>query len=108
MQPGSAPPPQPSHSWWIVGPIVAVVIMAFSALLFFQTRDPMMIIFGFIAAVLTTSFFRPWRWHGYRYGYPGWWGAPAPPVQVVKVKCASCGALNDEHARYCSHCGKPM
>ncbi|HEY1380209.1 MAG TPA: zinc ribbon domain-containing protein [Gemmataceae bacterium] len=31
-----------------------------------------------------------------------------PPVPEVKVRCRSCGALNDETARFCSQCGKPL
>lgn len=28
--------------------------------------------------------------------------------QVIKVRCTQCEALNDEHAKYCSQCGKPI
>ncbi len=31
---------------------------------------------------------------------------PQPPA--VKVRCRSCGALNDEQAKFCSQCGKPL
>lgn len=27
---------------------------------------------------------------------------------VVKVKCRSCGVLNDEDARFCKGCGQPL
>lgn len=27
---------------------------------------------------------------------------------VVKVRCLSCGVLNDEDARYCKNCGEPL
>jgi len=27
---------------------------------------------------------------------------------VVKLRCRSCGAVDDEHAKFCSACGKPM
>lgn len=33
-------------------------------------------------------------------------GAPQQPV--VKLRCRSCGALDDETAKFCSACGKPM
>lgn len=29
-------------------------------------------------------------------------------VQVVKLKCQGCAALNDEHAKFCSQCGAPF
>ena len=30
------------------------------------------------------------------------------PSAVVKVRCKSCTALNDEHAKFCQQCGKPV
>ena len=27
---------------------------------------------------------------------------------VVKVRCRGCAALNDEHAKFCNQCGKPV
>lgn len=106
MQPGQAPP-RPSPWMW-VGPALGAVVFLLAALLFFQTRDPMVMVFGFVFAVVISSMLRPWRWYGYGHWHP-WYGAPQqPPQQIVKVKCVSCSALNDEHARYCSQCGKPM
>jgi hypothetical protein len=107
VQPATPPPAR--TGWQFAAPIIAVVIMALAVLFYFQTRDPAVIIFGFIGAVLISSLLRPWRWYGYGHpGWgPGWWGPAQPPQQIVKIKCASCGALNDEHARFCSQCGKP-
>lgn len=31
-----------------------------------------------------------------------------PPDQVVKVRCRSCGALNDEDARFCDQCSAQL
>jgi hypothetical protein len=30
------------------------------------------------------------------------------PREVVKLRCRACGALDDETAKFCSACGKPM
>ncbi len=32
----------------------------------------------------------------------------AKPKEIIKVKCRSCGALNDEDAKYCKACGKEV
>ena len=32
----------------------------------------------------------------------------AVPVEVVKVRCRSCRALNDENAKFCDQCGEPL
>ena len=34
--------------------------------------------------------------------------AAAPPEPAVKVRCRACKALNDEHAKFCNHCGAAM
>jgi hypothetical protein len=34
--------------------------------------------------------------------------APPVPVELVKVRCRSCSALEAEGASFCSKCGKPM
>lgn len=34
--------------------------------------------------------------------------ADAPAREVVKVRCRACESLNDETARFCNQCGKPM
>jgi energy-coupling factor transporter transmembrane protein EcfT len=107
MQPGQ--PRRPPTFWLWAHPALSLLLFFGAVLLFFQTRDPMLLIFGVVAVAVLNAVFAPWRW-GYAgwYGSPGWgwWGGPAQ--QIVKVKCASCGALNDEHARYCSACGRPM
>jgi len=108
LQPGQQPPQASSWSW--IRPVVAFGVMALAALLFFQTRDPMILVFGLFGAIFVSALFRPYRWYGWGHPWwgPGWYGPMQPPQQVVKVKCASCSALNDEHARYCQQCGKPM
>lgn len=35
-------------------------------------------------------------------------GKPAGPAPAVKIRCPACKALNEEHARFCSQCGKPV
>lgn len=30
------------------------------------------------------------------------------PERVVMLKCSSCGKLNDEDAKFCQECGKPL
>lgn len=30
------------------------------------------------------------------------------PKTVIKIKCRSCVALNDEHANYCNNCGEKL
>ena len=32
----------------------------------------------------------------------------AEPQKVVMLKCTSCGALNQEDAKYCKECGKKL
>lgn len=33
---------------------------------------------------------------------------PHEEKQVIKVRCQSCGSLNDEDAKFCKSCGKPI
>ena len=35
-------------------------------------------------------------------------GTAREPDQVVKVRCQSCQSLNDETAKFCNQCGKPL
>lgn len=35
-------------------------------------------------------------------------GQAAQPKEVVKVRCPSCGALNNENAKFCSECGAKL
>jgi hypothetical protein len=102
----SAPPPSSDPSRWVF-PIVAVVGLAFAILFFFQTHDPMILIFGLMAIFIASLIFRSRRW---MWGYgPMWAVGPAqPPAEVVKVRCPACRALNEENARFCHQCGKPM
>lgn len=30
------------------------------------------------------------------------------PIQVIKIKCRDCGALNQETAKFCQECGKKL
>jgi hypothetical protein len=32
----------------------------------------------------------------------------APPEPVVRVRCAACKTLNDEHAKFCNQCGAAL
>ena len=106
MQP-SAPPQRSPYARWILSAI-AVAIITFAVLFFVQTRDPMILIFGIIAAFMALAIFRPYRYWGWGYG-PMWGYGPAqPPTEIVKVRCAACRALNEENARFCHQCGKPM
>ena len=43
--------------------------------------------------------------HGTR-GQPGM--GPAPPKEVVKVKCRNCGNLEADDATFCRKCGQPL
>jgi rRNA maturation endonuclease Nob1 len=29
-------------------------------------------------------------------------------IEVIRIKCRSCGSLNEEDARFCKGCGAPM
>ncbi len=35
-------------------------------------------------------------------------GPPSAPEPVVKVRCRQCGALNDEHNKFCGQCGREL
>lgn len=44
---------------------------------------------------------------------PGMWQpapgpAPAPVIEVTRIRCTSCKALNDENASFCGGCGAPL
>jgi hypothetical protein len=32
----------------------------------------------------------------------------ASPKEIVKIRCPKCGALNDEHSKFCGQCGSPI
>lgn len=77
-------------AWAIAGAIFALAV-----LLFFQLKDPMLLIFGLmpgailIGIVVLVSVLRA--------GLGG-----------VRVKCRECGALNLEDAKFCAQCGKTL
>ena len=71
---------------WGIGSLVIVL----SILFFFQTRDPMLLIFGIIATTMVAVSLRP------------------PSGVLIRVKCTACGALNEEHAKFCSQCGRAI
>ena len=35
-------------------------------------------------------------------------GKPSEEKEVIKIRCQSCGALNDEDAKFCKSCGKTI
>lgn len=80
--------------------LATLAVGVLTVLYFFQTRDPMMLVFGIIAASLV------WVVASGRAG----WGSAAgvPPAQQIRVKCRSCGGLNPEDAKYCNACGKSL
>lgn len=86
--------------WWIV---IAVAIVLVSAMgLYFATRDPMLLIFGGIAAVAVG--FLAFLALASARGSVG----PPPSSAQILVKCTACGHANPEEARYCNKCGKGL
>lgn len=82
----------------------------FAILFFFQTRDPMFLVGGAFLVTVLLYLFRRYD-AAEAQARPGptlSWSPAPPPAQVVKVRCMACQALNDEAARYCSACGKPL
>ena len=94
MQPAAAPASPEIPSWAYV---VAGLVGVFSVLFFFQTRDPMILIFGLMSAGML--FGVVWLVSASRGGALG---------GRVMVRCPSCRGLNAEDARFCSQCGKAM
>lgn len=86
--------------WAMLG--VALGVAALAVLMFSRTGDPMLLVFGGLAATLAALAMVPRGW------YPHSWHPGPPPGAVVRVRCASCRALNLEEARFCGQCGKPM
>ena len=80
---------------------LALVVGILAILFFFQTRDPMVLIFGVIAAFMILAIASAMTGGGFG-------GFGPPDAGAVRVRCASCRALNPEDARYCNQCGKPM
>lgn len=82
-----------SRQWLTRGLVVSVAL--FSLLFFFQTKDPMILVFGVIAAVILWSLLaRGGRW-------------VETPTQI-RVRCTACRALNLEDAKFCSSCGRAL
>lgn len=114
MSPPVAPPAQdPSAQRRAMLRLVLMLgIGVLAILFFFRTRDPMILVFGIGASVLVALMMRAQASRvppstGPPHGGLSWAAPPSSPV-VVKVRCAACQALNDEHARFCQACGKPM
>lgn len=70
--------------------ILALVAVLVGTLLFFQMRDPMVLILGVMiggACALASAFLR---------------------ANAQRIVCKECGAANLPHAKFCSQCGKPF
>lgn len=77
-------------AWMLTGGIAL-----FAVLFFFQTRDPMILIFGLVAIGILWAVMMS----------VGRGGAGAPDV---RVRCPACRALNLEDAKFCSQCGRAL
>lgn len=80
----------------VVSLILTVAIAGFSILFFFQTKDPMILIFGIVAAGLVLGVLIVARL--LRSGLFG----------GVRVRCRECSALNLEDAKFCSQCAQAI
>jgi hypothetical protein len=75
--------------------LASVAIGMFAVLFFFQTRDPMILIFGIIlAAMLWLAMYFARAPNGFR--------------GTVMLRCGSCRGLNPESAKFCNQCGKGL
>lgn len=84
-----------TRRWMAIALIVGIGL--FSILFFFQTMDPMILVFGAIAAVmLYLMMVRGSRW------------LEMPQQHQVRVRCPSCRALNLEDAKFCAQCGRQI
>lgn len=91
--------PRPG-AWWIV---IAVALVLVSAMgMYFASRDPMLLIFGGIAAVAVG--FLAFLALAAARGNAG----PPPSSAQILVKCTGCGHVNPEDARFCKKCGKGL
>jgi len=85
----------PPWAWLTAG-----VLVVLGVLLFFQTRDPMILIFGVMGAgtllvvLAVIGLLRT--------------GVDAISRPGIRVKCGSCGALNLEDAKFCSQCARSI
>ena len=82
----------PAWSW-----IVAGVLLALSVALFFQYKDPMLLIFGLILSGSLLGVLALKRL-----------ATGATSGVTVRIRCRECGALNLEDAKFCSQCGKAI
>lgn len=84
----------PTWAW-----VTMAVLVALGVLFFFQTRDPMIMIFFIVfpAMILGVVLVLDFLARALRGGVGG-----------VRVKCRECAALNLEDARFCSACGKQV
>ena len=78
--------------WWLY--VVSAALVVFGVLFFFQTRDPMILLFGFVAAGMFWLVVHLMR------------GAAGPSGTLLR--CPSCRNLNPGNARYCNQCGKEL
>jgi hypothetical protein len=93
MQEAAAPPASPFPLWAFVA---SGLVIAFAVLFFFQTRDPMILIFGLMAAGMV------WVVALLVRLLSGGMGGG------VVLRCPSCRGLNPESARFCNGCGKGL
>ena len=90
MQDGQEPAAR-TYPWWFFLGAFAIVVAG--VLFFFQTRDPMLLFFGLIAAGMF--------WLVVHLSRSG-------AGSGVFVRCGSCRSLNPEAARFCNQCGKGL
>lgn len=80
----------------VIGLALGLGVMAFAMWFFFQTGDPMILIFGLVAvATLATIGFAS-RIVSRTRG------------SDIRLKCGACSALNMESAKFCSQCGRSL
>lgn len=80
--------------------IAAGVLVVLSVLFFFQTKDPMILLFGVVAAAMLVLVAVA----------IAFLAALAPRLSGggVQVRCRACGALSPAASRYCGACGKEL
>lgn len=72
-----------------------VGLLLLSVYAFFETGDPMVLLFGILACLLLAA------------GYAVVRGL-ARHDSGIRLKCTSCAGLNLDGARFCSACGKAL
>lgn len=87
---------EPENPWlpWVV----AAGVLALAVSLFFQTKDPMVLVFGLIVAAIAYVLAR----------HRGRLSPLAPGAVQVRVRCPACRALNPEDAKFCAQCGRAI